>query len=81
MARFERERRTYERERSRLLNYEGQYVVIHGDDILGHWISREQAYREGRNTYGRRPFLMTRISREEPVYFQPYIGTVESKRE
>jgi hypothetical protein len=74
MSRFERERRTYEREKPRLLASEGDYVVILGEDILGHWPSRAEAYVEGRRAYGRRPFMLTRIAREEPVYFQPFIG-------
>ena len=53
---------------------EGDYVVILGDDILGHWPSRTQAYAEGRRAYGRQPFMLTRIVRDEPVYFQPFIG-------
>ncbi len=74
MGRFDREQQTYEREKQNLLQYEGEYVVIFGDHVLGHWASRDQAYREGRETYGRRPFMMARISRHEPSYFQPYVG-------
>ena len=81
MTQFDRETRTYEREKCNLLAFEGQYVVILGDDILGHWQSREEAYRRGRRAYGRQPFMMKRISREEPVYFQPYIGVVEGSTE
>jgi hypothetical protein len=81
MGRFDRERQTYEREKQRLLQYEGEYVVIFGDDVLGHWMSRDQAYREGRQTYGRRPFMMARISLHEPYYFQPYVGIADAQPE
>jgi hypothetical protein len=74
MSSFGRERRTYQREKPELLASEGDYVVILGDDVLGHWPSRAQAYTEGRRAYGRRPFMLTQIVRDEPVYFQPFIG-------
>jgi len=49
---FDRERRTYEREKQNLLHWEGEYVVICGDEILGHWPSQSEAYRVGCRTYG-----------------------------
>lgn len=71
---FDRERRTYEREKENLLQWEGQYVVICGDEILGHWPSQSEAYRVGRRTYGSRLFMLRPIERHETIYFQPLIS-------
>jgi hypothetical protein len=78
---FDRERQTYEREKEYLLQWEGEYVVICGDEILGHWPSRDEAYRTGRRTYGERLFMMRPIERHEPIYFQPYITAVNDDPE
>ena len=70
---FDRERRTYEREKESLLQWEGEYVVICGDEVLGHWPSLSEAYRVGRQTYGSRLFMLRPIERHETIFFQPFI--------
>jgi hypothetical protein len=76
ISQFARERETYEREKQNLLQWEGEYVVICGDEILGHWASRDEAYRTGRRTYGRRLFMLAQIERHGTIYFQPDISFV-----
>jgi hypothetical protein len=78
---FAQEKRTYEREKQNLLQWEGEYVVICGDEVLGHWPSLGEAYRTGRRTYGRRLFMVRPIERYETVYFQPVISVGGGEQE
>ena len=81
ISQFARERKTYEREKQNLLQWEGEYVVICGDEVLGHWPSLGEAYRIGRRTYGERLFMVRPIERHEPFYFQPFISTINDALE
>jgi len=78
---FDRERRTYEREKQNLLQWEGEYVVICGNEILGHWPSLGEAYGAGRRTYGSRLFMLRPIERHETIYFQPFVTAANGDSE
>jgi hypothetical protein len=53
----------YRREADRLLRegHEGQYVLIHGSEVIGIWNTREEALAEGLRRFRRQPILVHRI--------------------
>jgi len=68
---LEQELKTYDQNRSRLLvESEGRFVVISGEQILGTWDTYEDALQAGYNQCGLNPFLVKRIERvEEALIF------------
>ena len=46
---------------------EGGFVVIQDNAILGVWVSREDALKEGYRAYGNTPFLVKDIRNSESV--------------
>lgn len=71
---FEQELKTYEENKARLLESEGQFVVIFGSDILGRYPTYGAAYAEGVRTFDGKPFLIKQILREEPVMYNSPTG-------
>ncbi len=65
-ARFECERATFESNKERLLEFEGQYVVIGGNEVLGTWPNREDALDAAHKQYATAPFMLKKILKEEP---------------
>jgi hypothetical protein len=67
---LEKEWETYKQERARLLEaHEGEFVLIHGSDVLGTFGSRREALREGYQRLGNVPFLVQEIvAAERPRY-------------
>lgn len=63
---FDRERATYKREKQRLLEFEGHYVIIRGDEVLGHWETADEAYWAARAAYGEERF-MARVITSQPL--------------
>lgn len=62
--------RTYQDRFDSLLPYEGQYVLLHGDDeVDGYWDTYEEALRVGYQRFGLKPFFVKKIEREESVHF------------
>ena len=67
-GRLRRELETYARELPKLLEREGEFVLIHGDSIEGIWPTHEQASQAGFRRFGLEPFLVHRIQAvERPV--------------
>jgi hypothetical protein len=65
---FDRERATYHRVKPDLLvNDEGKYVVIVGDEIVGPLGSHEEAERAGYDRFGLGPLYVKQVLAEEPV--------------
>jgi hypothetical protein len=62
---------TYEANKRELLRFEGQWVVIHGAEILGIRASYEDALRLGYERAGYVDFLTHQILKNEPVYLLP----------
>ena len=58
----------YRREAERLLRegHEGQYVLIHGSEVIGIWNTREEAFAEGQRRFRRQPMLVHRIQGWSP---------------
>jgi hypothetical protein len=65
---FDRERETYDLLKPGLLvNYEGKYVVIVGDEVLGPLGSHEEAERAGYERFGLGPLYVKRVVAEERI--------------
>lgn len=67
---LEREIVVYRQRLPELLAHEGQFVVIHGDEIMGFANDLDGALKIGYRRYGtHNPFLVKRVERvERPVY-------------
>ncbi len=62
---------TYRANRQELQRHEGQWVVIHGEQILGIRPSYEEALRLGYERAGYVDFLAHQILVSEPIHFLP----------
>ncbi len=65
---LDREWAAYEREKPKLLSHTGQFVLIHGDGVIGVYPTVQDAHREGYRRFLAGPFLVHQISEVEPVY-------------
>ncbi len=54
-----------------LQHHEGKYALIVGDELVGVFDHREEAYKDGLAKKGNVPMLIKRISREEPTESAP----------
>jgi hypothetical protein len=70
MAVLDTELETYERNRERLLGeYEGKYVLIHGEEVVGAYDTELDAIRLGYQKFGNVPMLVKRVVQvETPEY-------------
>lgn len=66
---LQQELETFERLRDQLLQDEGKYAVIGGQELLGVYTSYDDALKMGYERYGLAPFLVRKISVMEPVHF------------
>jgi hypothetical protein len=66
---LEKELKTYEEQKQKLLADEGKFVVIHGDKILGIYATYEDALKVGYEKCKLEPFLVKKIQAVEPVNF------------
>jgi hypothetical protein len=65
-APLETEIKTYEKQRDRLLGaWEGKYVLIHGDEVIGAYASKMDAIMLGYQKFGNVPFLVKQVLRVE----------------
>lgn len=62
---LEREIRTYKAKLPELLQYEGKFVLIHGDDVVDFFASYEDALKQGYDKFGLEPFLVKQVQRVE----------------
>jgi hypothetical protein len=47
----------------------GRYVLIHGDDVIGIWDTKEQALNEGLERWLFEPYLVKQIvANEQPIF-------------
>ena len=47
----------------------GRYVLIHGDDVIGVWDTKEQAFNEGLDRWLFEPYLVEQIVAEKKPIF------------
>jgi hypothetical protein len=67
---FELEQATYEAHKAELLAFEGEYVVINGDQILGHYKTATEAEAAGYKAFGLVEHLFVhQIVEVEPTIF------------
>ncbi|HLN33571.1 MAG TPA: hypothetical protein VK395_37945 [Gemmataceae bacterium] len=68
---YDRELQTYSKELPKLLAYEGRFVAIRGQEIVGPVQTYEDALEIGYERFGLQPFLVKRIEETETVYPLP----------
>jgi hypothetical protein len=70
MAVLDQEMATYRRHKEKLLDHEGQFVLIHGDDIAGVWPTQDEAVQQGYDRFELDVFMVKKIERvERPLFF------------
>jgi len=58
----------FNRQREELIShYEGQFVLIKGDSLLGSFTTEAEAYEEGLKQLGNQPFLIKQVTKEEEI--------------
>ena len=63
-----REMATYKAQKPEFLEtHPGQYVLIHGDEVLGFWPTRSEALEAGRQRFGPVPMLAKKVVEEDRV--------------
>ncbi len=60
---------TYQAHLPDLLNHEGDFVVIAGDQVAGTWPTLDEALEAGYDRYGLDPFLVKQVWRAEPIQY------------
>jgi hypothetical protein len=74
---LDREFAVYRRELPTMLtDHEGQWVLIHGDDVAGFWPTEDEAYDAGCDRFGPGPFLVMPVVKDEPP--EPFLYPVEA---
>ncbi len=64
---LEKEIETFNRELPGLLEQQGKFVVIHGSEVIGVFVSYEDALKVGYEKCGLKPFLVKEIQAVEQV--------------
>ena len=67
MNTLDKELATYREHFQELLDHEGKYVLIRGDEIIGLYGSRDEALNVGYQRFGFPPFLVKKIALKEEV--------------
>lgn len=62
---LERELKIYQEVRSTLPR--GQFVLIHGSEMVGVYPTENQALSEGARRFGREPYLVKQVLDQEPI--------------
>jgi hypothetical protein len=67
-----REWATYQSRRAEFVErHEGEHVLVHGEDVLGFFGSREEALAAGYERLGVVPFLVHEVRAAEPAVWLP----------
>ncbi|MBI4027874.1 MAG: hypothetical protein HY360_23010 [Verrucomicrobia bacterium] len=69
MNELKKEMETYQRERFRLMQNKGNFVLIQGDRVLGIHAAYEDALAAGYRQCGLTPFLVKQIQEMEQVHY------------
>jgi hypothetical protein len=56
-----------------LREHEGQFVLIHGDTVVGFWPTHEEAYYAGCERFGAPPFLVMPVVQHIRPAFIPHV--------
>ncbi len=63
------ETRTYEAHVAQWTEHEGQFVLIHGSDVIGFYESYEEALTAGYERFGVAAFFVREVRQQPPVQF------------
>jgi hypothetical protein len=66
---LERELTTYREKLPELVQHEGKYVLIHGEEVVDTFATYEDALKQGYKQFGLEPFLVKQIQTAERVQF------------
>ena len=68
---YQREITTYLHELPRLLKdgHAREYVLIHGDEILGTWMDQSEAITIGRDRFGVEPIFVKKVDPRDPELY------------
>ena len=66
---LEKELECYKRKLPELLNEQGKYVLVAGDDLIGVSGTYEDALKQGYNLFGLQPFFVQQIQPVEQPQF------------
>jgi hypothetical protein len=66
---LEKELETYKNKLPELKQYEGKYVLIHGEEVIDTFTSYEDAIKEGYQRFKLEPFLVKQIQSIQQVHF------------
>jgi hypothetical protein len=77
---LERELKTYQNKLLQLLDHEGEFVVIHGEEVAGIWGDYTAALQNAYEKFGlSEPFFIKRIEAvETPQFFSRRVSSCES---
>jgi hypothetical protein len=66
---LDQELETFRRELPRMLaEHPGEWVLIHGDEVVGFWPDEGPAYDAGAEQFGPEPFLVDKVQEsQQPV--------------
>ena len=67
LLRLKTELTTYRDRLDELLEHEGQYVLIHGSEIVGYFKTREAASRAASRAFGPSPVLIKKVAEWERI--------------
>jgi hypothetical protein len=67
LFRIKTELTTYRDRLDELLKHEGQYVLIHGSEVVGYFKTREAASRAASLAFGASPVLIKKVAEREPI--------------
>jgi hypothetical protein len=65
---LEKEMETYNARREELLQHEGKFVVIHGDQIAGTWDTYDDALKAAYDKFKLNGFMIKQIFAIEPIH-------------
>jgi len=60
---------TYHSNLPSLLQHEGKFVVIGGEQVAGFWDTYEDALQAGYDRFGLDPFMVKQVLAVEPVHY------------
>ena len=66
---LEKELATFQAKLPEMSEHEGQYVLIHGDDVVDFFAAYEDAIKAGYQRFKLEPFLVKQINTTEKIHY------------
>ena len=71
---LEKEIKYFEAHKEELLShYEGQFILIKDDTLVGAFTTEEDAYKAGIEKFGNQPILIKKVTKEEEIVQLPTV--------